>query len=183
MYAHSAVEPPSTQALPPVPAGGVESQPGVPGTEYGAYGAVQPNIVANGMSVCSLWDQLQHCKQPQLLISRFTEAASLPYNGHYMIPSAYAAPRGPTADIPTSTQFDQNLYAHDADDPRGTQALPLYFTGGAEFQLGPPGGVGPSAAMSYYDPAMSQAPIDNWTTHHHGTNGYDGAAGPSNGTW
>lgn len=127
-----------------------------------------------------LCDQLQHCKQPQLLTSRFPEAASLPYNGHCAIPPAYPAPHGATSGFATFTQFDQSTYAHDADDP---QALPLYFTRGAEFQPGAPGGVGPSAAMSYCDSVMSQAPIENWTTYHHGTNSYDGAAGPSNGTW
>ena len=79
------------------------------------------------------------------------------------------------------------MYAHGDVGPHNTQALLPYSSGGAVFQPGGPGtkyGAGPSAAMPYYDPAMSQDGIENWFTHnHHGTNGYEDAAGPSNGTW
>ena len=50
MYAPSAVDAHTTQDLPPYPAGGVEFQSGAPGTGYGAYSAVQSDIVAQGMS-------------------------------------------------------------------------------------------------------------------------------------
>lgn len=79
------------------------------------------------------------------------------------------------------------MYVHGDVGLHNTQALPAYVAGGVEVQPGAPGTVysaGPSAAMPYYDPAMSQDGIENWFTHdHHGTNGYEGAAGPSNVIW
>ena len=59
-YAPGPVDPRSTQALSPEPAGGVECQPGTPVTGYGANSL---NIAAQGLSILSLGDQLKHYKQ------------------------------------------------------------------------------------------------------------------------